>query len=104
MSGRSGRNSRGRRGAKRSGLGRPPPRHCRRRATTWPGQGERPNPAGPASVAGVRYRRVVLGFVVEGTRSRWLTDDEISAGVVRALESGEDRTLVGVLEPRAMRP
>lgn len=49
-------------------------------------------------------REVILGFVREGTRSRWLTDAEISAGVVRALHSGERRSVVGCLTPWSDRP
>ena len=30
------------------------------------------------------YHQVQLGFVVEGSRSRWLTHDEISNGVIDA--------------------
>jgi hypothetical protein len=49
-------------------------------------------------------RQVVLGFRVEDGRARWLTDAEISAGVLQAVR--EDRTfaVVGQVEPWAARP
>lgn len=51
-----------------------------------------------------RYMQVILGFVVENGRSRWLDHDEISAGVLRAFESDDSRSIVGALEPWSMRP
>ena len=51
------------------------------------------------------YRIVVLGFVVEpGGRSRWLTDDEISAGAAGALANGSPLTIVGTVAPWSARP
>jgi len=47
----------------------------------------------------VRYRRVVLGFVKDGGRSRWLTNDEIARGVIRALTSAGHTTTVGTIDP-----
>ena len=49
-------------------------------------------------------REVILGFVREGTHSRWLTDPEISAGVLQALRSGEPRSVVGTVAPWSERP
>jgi NAD(P)-dependent dehydrogenase (short-subunit alcohol dehydrogenase family) len=46
----------------------------------------------------------VLGFVTEGGHSRWLTNDEISSGVGRALESEEPVTIVGTVTPWSARP
>ena len=58
---------------------------------------------------GTDDREVILGFVREGERSRWLTDAEISAGVWGAL--GKDgvrgdvrRTVVGTVTPWEARP
>jgi NAD(P)-dependent dehydrogenase (short-subunit alcohol dehydrogenase family) len=48
----------------------------RRRLSAWPG---------------IRYRRVLLGRVGD----RWLTDEEISAGVIGALSRPEDVVQVG---------
>lgn len=47
---------------------------------------------------------VQLGFVIEGTTSRWLTHEEISNGVIEAIKSRKSTTVVGTLEPWEMRP
>lgn len=54
--------------------------------------------------AGEGYRTVVLGFVREAGRSRWLTNPEIAAGVLEAWRSGAARTVVGTVEPWSARP
>jgi NAD(P)-dependent dehydrogenase (short-subunit alcohol dehydrogenase family) len=51
-----------------------------------------------------KLRLAVLGFVVDGGHSRWLTDAEISAGVGRALESADTMTIVGTVTPWSARP
>ncbi|HCT43804.1 MAG: short-chain dehydrogenase [Phycisphaerae bacterium] len=49
---------------------------------------------------GARFDRIVrLGFVIEGDRSRWLSNEEISNGVVSALLSGQPSTTVGTVTP-----
>lgn len=48
--------------------------------------------------------KVVLGFVVEDGRSRWLSDDEIVAGVVGAIDRPAPHRIVGRVEPWHMRP
>lgn len=50
------------------------------------------------------YQAVVLGFAIEGGRSRWLSQDEISQGVLSAVESGQALRSVGTLEPWPARP
>jgi hypothetical protein len=60
--------------------------------------------AGPAHVAGVAYRRVVLGFVMTPEGSRWLTHDEIAAGVLRAIQSDAVTSTIGQTRPRSRRP
>jgi len=59
-----------------------------------------------AAVAGlsIAYQAVVLGFVRDGAASRWLTDDEISSGVLDAIASGAPLTIVGTVEPWSARP
>ncbi len=52
----------------------------------------------------IDYAAVVLGFVVEGGRSRWLSNDEISDGVFAAIESGAALSIVGTLEPWSAHP
>ena len=49
-------------------------------------------------------REVILGFVREGGHSRWLTDPEISAGVLKVLRSGKLRSVVATLTPWSERP
>lgn len=48
-----------------------------------------------AGIAGLRYCRIILGFVRTGDGRRWLTDEEISSGVVDAVRSGEGVWVVG---------
>ena len=49
------------------------------------------------------YQRVVLGFVIERW-SRWLTHREIATGVIRAIQSKDDVTIVGQIRPWELRP
>jgi hypothetical protein len=57
-----------------------------------------------AGLPDCRLRQVVLGFKVEGGRSRWLTDDEISGGVLAAVRADIDYAVVGQTEPWSARP
>ena len=50
------------------------------------------------------YHDVQLGFKLEGNRARWLTHEEICAGVITAIQTGKDHTIVGQLEPWEMQP
>ena len=59
----------------------------------------------------LEYREVILGFILEDEggsldrqRSRWLTHEEISRGVIDAIERASDRAIVGVVEPWSKRP
>jgi hypothetical protein len=61
-------------------------------------------PAQPEVPAHCRYQQVILGFVIEGNRSRWLTHAEISQGVIAAIESDDARRIVGTVRPWEMRP
>jgi len=75
------------------------------------------DPAAPSKLQGWRdqfslaypalpYRAVVLGFVQDAAigHARWLTHEEISAGVKRALDSNELLSIVGKVEPWSSRP
>ena len=53
---------------------------------------------------GRTYRQLILGFVIEGDTSRWLTHDEISAAALRAHRGFDTRTIAGTLEPWDKRP
>lgn len=50
------------------------------------------------------YRKVILGFIIEDDKSRWLTDTEISNGVIDALKKDDDVFTVGRTEPWEMKP
>ena len=52
----------------------------------------------------VDYQQVILGFHLDDGRSRWLQDDEISAGVTSALEGSCKRLVVGTVTPWSARP
>ena len=51
-----------------------------------------------------RLRQVVLGFRVIDARSRCLTNEEISAGVLDAVRSDRPMTVIGEVEPWSARP
>jgi len=53
--------------------------------------------------ASINYLQIQLGYKRESNRSRWLTDDEISGGVIKAIKTNQD-VLVGQLEPWSERP
>lgn len=49
-------------------------------------------------------REVRLGFIYDGISSRWLTHEEISNGVIQAIQEEKEITTVGTLEPWEKRP
>ncbi len=51
-----------------------------------------------------QLRQVVLGFRVVGGASRWLTNAEISGGVLEAVRADRLLTVVGQVEPWSARP
>lgn len=54
--------------------------------------------------ANCTYEKVFLGFVIEGEASRWLTNDEISNGVIQQITSKGEERIVGQLIPYSARP
>lgn len=50
------------------------------------------------------YRKVILGFKIEDNSSRWLTNDEISSGVIEAIKNDEEEKIVGIVSPWDKRP
>jgi len=52
----------------------------------------------------VAFHEIILGFVVEESRSRWLTNKEISQGVIEAIENEAEKFVVGAVEPWGARP
>lgn len=62
------------------------------------------HPEPPQVPLNCMYRQVVLGFVEEGSASRWLKHDEISGGVIEAIRKDRERCVVGTVEPWERRP
>lgn len=74
-------------------------------ATADPARPDRLRTAAAVAVGlDCRLRQVVLGFQAEAGRSRWLSDEEISQGVLEAIRRDELRAVVGVVEPWSARP
>lgn len=57
-----------------------------------------------AARTSVMYQEVILGFVREGTVSRWLDHEEITDGILEAIEKGEPKTIVGTVTLWSERP
>jgi NADP-dependent 3-hydroxy acid dehydrogenase YdfG len=51
-----------------------------------------------------RYHQIQLGFIIEHNHSRWLKNDEISSGVINAIQTEAESSLVGTLTPWDKRP
>ncbi|MBS4209461.1 short-chain dehydrogenase [Bacillus sp. FJAT-50079] len=51
-----------------------------------------------------QYHQIQLGFINEGNQSRWLTHQEISNGVIEAIQQKKSVHTVGVIEPWEKRP
>lgn len=56
------------------------------------------------AIPAIVYHEVILGFVPGPFGSRWLTDDEICAGVLQAIDADQPRFIVGTVEPWSARP
>ncbi|WP_421384000.1 hypothetical protein ACOJQI_05440 [Bacillus salacetis] len=52
----------------------------------------------------INMHHIILGFKIENGESRWLTNEEISEGVISALTAGVPVTITGVTEPWEKRP
>ncbi len=50
------------------------------------------------------YYQIQLGFIIENGHSRWLTNEEISQGVIDAIRQNRLITIVGTLQPWEKRP
>ncbi len=53
---------------------------------------------------GCLYRQIQLGFVLGETHSRWLTNEEIATGIIKAIQEDQEKYVVGILEPWDSRP
>ncbi|WP_281863352.1 SDR family NAD(P)-dependent oxidoreductase [Planomicrobium okeanokoites] len=52
----------------------------------------------------VHYYQIQLGFKLESGTSRWLTNDEISTGVIEAIRAVKAQYVVGTLSPWEKQP
>jgi hypothetical protein len=52
----------------------------------------------------LRYREILLGYARDDGASRWLSDEEICAGVISAIDDDAPRAVVGTIEPWDLRP
>ncbi|MDF1507511.1 SDR family NAD(P)-dependent oxidoreductase [Robertmurraya sp. DFI.2.37] len=52
----------------------------------------------------IHYQEIILGFMIEGSSSRWLTNREICEGVINALASSPERKIIGAVSPWSLRP
>ncbi|CAH8705140.1 hypothetical protein M5W83_13510 [Paenibacillus thiaminolyticus] len=50
------------------------------------------------------YHQLQLGFVIEQSRSRWLTRSEIAGGVIEAMMRKQAVYTVGTMHPPELRP
>lgn len=57
-----------------------------------------------ASLDKIKYRQIVLGFKIEEGKSRWLTDKEISDGVMNAIDADAEYSVIGITKPWDKRP
>lgn len=61
-------------------------------------------PPNVEEVVSCLYRWIILGFVLEEPLARWLTNDEIARGVIRAIETDQAQSIIGNVEPWERRP
>lgn len=54
--------------------------------------------------AGLDYHQIILGFKIEESGSRWLSNAENSSGIISAIETGDPLSTIGVVDPWGMRP
>ncbi|MSP23018.1 MAG: short-chain dehydrogenase [Dehalococcoidia bacterium] len=57
-----------------------------------------------AALPHLAYEEVILGFVIDDQRSRWLTSGEIVEGILGAIDHPAPRTIVGMVSPWTSRP
>ncbi len=52
----------------------------------------------------LNYHEIILGFILEDNASRWLSHNEISTGVLKAIKQQQKSFVVGTLSPWSARP
>ncbi len=50
------------------------------------------------------YRKIILGFVIEDNTSRWLTNTEISNGVIDGFVKDKETFTIGTTRPWEKKP
>lgn len=50
------------------------------------------------------YHQVQLGFKIDRNHSRWLSQAEISEGIIKAIIEKKDKKIIGVVEPLDKKP
>lgn len=50
------------------------------------------------------YREILLGFKIDNNSSRWLTDVEISNGIIDAVATNKLKCIIGQIEPLNLKP
>lgn len=78
--------------------------HVRGSAAANPARSNPRQPAWLEEHPQLHYREVILGFIVENGASRWLAHEEISGGVITAIEEDAAYHIVGTVEPWSLRP
>lgn len=78
--------------------------HVRGSAAANPANAAKNVPEWLSNFPNIRYRQVILGFVVERGTSRWLSHQEISDGVAAAVREDAPYYVVGTVEPWSLRP
>ncbi|MCM3226195.1 Rossmann-fold NAD(P)-binding domain-containing protein [Terribacillus saccharophilus] len=58
----------------------------------------------PRYTGTIQYHEVILGFQLNESTSRWLTNEEIANGVREAVKLQQHRYIVGIVEPWSSRP
>lgn len=51
-----------------------------------------------------QYHQVQLGFIIENGHSRWLTNEEISQGVIESIQNDKFINTIGTIKPWGKRP
>lgn len=52
----------------------------------------------------LQYRKLILGFRIENGSSRWLTNKEISSGVIEAIKNDKEESIIGAVTPWDKKP
>lgn len=56
------------------------------------------------SFENIDFRTILLGLIVKGKTSRWLTNDEICDGVISTVENDNKESVIGTVKPWERRP